>query len=271
MPTLHWLTRDQDVQTVKGVPYRLLEEVSALAAGDANTGNMLIQGDNLEALKALLPFYAGRVKCVFIDPPYNTRSAFEHYDDNLEHTQWLAMMWPRLNLLRDLLSEDGSIWVSLDDNEGHYLKVLMDEIFGRKNFVSTVIWQKADSPRNSARQFSSDHDYIFVYAKNEEWQPKRLPRSEQANSIYSNPDNDVRGPWLPGDPYANKPYSRGQYSIAGPTGRIFTPPAGRYWRISEDRLRELDADGRVWQRTPEHQAVPLRGFRSGCADVLVKG
>ena len=118
MPILNWLTRDEDIRTAQHVPYRLLEEVPDLSAGDGGAGNMLIQGDNLEALKALLPFYAGRVKCIYIDPPYNTRSAFEHYDDNLEHTQWLAMMWPRIELLRDLLAEDGSIWVSIDDNEG---------------------------------------------------------------------------------------------------------------------------------------------------------
>ncbi len=122
MPILRWLTRDQDIGAAKRVPYRLLEEAPEISAGDHGASNMLIQGDNLEALKALLPFYAGQVKCIYIDPPYNTRSAFEHYDDNLEHTQWLAMMWPRLELLRDLLVEDGSIWVSIDDNEGHYLR-----------------------------------------------------------------------------------------------------------------------------------------------------
>src|SRR5882757_7715810 len=202
MPILQWLTREQDLSAADKTPYRLLEEVPDLGAGDREAGNMLIHGDNLDALKALLPFYAGQVKCIYIDPPYNTRSAFEHYDDNLEHTKWLSMMWPRLELLCALLSEDGSIWVSLDDNEGHYLKVIMDEIFGRNNFVSTVVWQKADSPRNSARQFSSDHDYVFVYSRNDQWQPKRLPRTDEANSIYTNPDDDPRGVWIPGDPYA---------------------------------------------------------------------
>jgi adenine-specific DNA-methyltransferase len=132
MPILHWLTRDEDVQAATKVPYRLLEEAPELGHGDPNAGNMLIQGDNLDALKALLPFYAGQVKCIYIDPPYNTRSAFEHYDDNLEHSQWLAMIWPRLELLRELLAEDGSIWMSIDDNEASYLKVIMDEIFGRR-------------------------------------------------------------------------------------------------------------------------------------------
>lgn len=247
MPILDWMTRAEDVRAAAGVPYRLLEAVPDLDGGDADAANMLIQGDNLDALKALLPYYKGAVKCIFIDPPYNTRTLVAaHYDDNLEHSQWLAMIYPRLVLLRELLAEDGSIWVSIDDNEGHYLKVVMDEVFGRANFIDTVIWEKADSPRNSARQLSSDHDYIFGYSRREDWAPRRLPRTEAANSIYSNPDNDPRGPWLPGDPYANKPYSRGLYSINGPTGRTFQPPAGRYWRVSEDRLRELDADGRVW-------------------------
>ncbi|MBK6599291.1 MAG: site-specific DNA-methyltransferase [Proteobacteria bacterium] len=149
MPLLHWLTRDKDIHEATRTPYRLLEQVASQSHGDPDTGNMLIQGDNLDALKALLPYYAGKVKCIFIDPPYNTRSAFDHYDDNLEHTQWLAMMYPRLELLRQLLAEDGSIWVSIDDNEGHYLKVVMDEVFGRANFVSSFVWQKVDSPNDN--------------------------------------------------------------------------------------------------------------------------
>ena len=163
MPTLHWLTRDEDVGAASRAPYRLLEEAPELSAGEAEAGNMLIQGDNLEALKALLPFYAGRVKCVYIDPPYNTRSAFAHYDDNLEHAKWLAMMWPRLELLRDLLADDGSIWVSTDNAEGAYLKVLLDEIFGRSNFVTTCIWQQRTT-RENRKVFSEDHEYMHVYS-----------------------------------------------------------------------------------------------------------
>lgn len=268
MPILKWLTRDEDIQASKNVPYRLLEEVPKLSYGDKDTGNMLIQGDNLEALKALLPFYAGQVKCIYIDPPYNTQSAFEHYDDNLEHTKWLSMMWPRLELLKEFLSEDGSIWVSIDDNEAHYLKALMDEIFGRQCFVTTVIWEKADSPRNSARQFSSDHDYILVFAKNQNWIPNRLPRTEKANSIYSNPDNDPRGPWLPGDPYANKPYSKGTYSIQGPTGREFSPPPGRFWRISEEKLWQFDEDGRIWWGPTGNARPSIKRYLSEVSDLV---
>ena len=158
MPQLTWLGDAQAKQAARQVPYRLLETLSQ--HGEPSAPNWLIQGDNLDALKALLPFYAGRVKCIFIDPPYNTKSAFEHYDDNLEHSQWLSMMYPRLELLRDLLAEDGSIWVTIDDNEGHYLKVLMDEVFGRDGFISSVIWRKNYAPKSSARHFSVDHDYI---------------------------------------------------------------------------------------------------------------
>ena len=154
MPTLNWLTRREDEQTAGKAPYRLLEPVAELSSGDPAAGNMLIHGDNLDALKALLPFYAGRVKCIYIDPPYNTRSAFTHYDDNLEHSQWLAMIYPRLELLRDLLAEDGSIWVSIDDNEGHYLKVVMDEVFGRGNFVADGdLAERTTLPNQSAAYF----------------------------------------------------------------------------------------------------------------------
>jgi adenine-specific DNA-methyltransferase len=196
---------------------------------DDTFDNRLIFGDNLLALKALEHELTGKIKCVFIDPPYNTGSAFEHYDDGLEHSIWLSLMRERLELLRRLLTSDGSIWITIDDNEAHYLKVLCDEVFGRAMFVANVIWEKADSPRNSARQFSTDHDHLLVFSRNPDWTPKKLERTEEANSIYANPDDDPRGPWLPGDPYANKPYSRGTYAMVGPTGRTFSPPPGRYW------------------------------------------
>jgi adenine-specific DNA-methyltransferase len=248
MPTLHWLTRDDDLRAAATVPYRLLEEVPALGYGDAETGNMLIQGDNLDALMALLPFYAGQVKCVYIDPPYNTRSAFEHYDDNLEHTKWLAMMWPRLELLRDLLSEDGSIWISIDDNEAHYLKVVMDEVFGRKNFITNVVWRKNYSPKSSARHFSEDHDHILVFARNADaWVPNPMPRTEKQDKAYKNLDNDSRGPWKSSDLSARNFYSLGKYAITSPGGRVIAgPPGGNYWRVSEENFWKLVADNRIW-------------------------
>ena len=274
MPTLDWLNRAQAFTTAARVPYRLLEEVSVHSAAvqdDADTappaqadllqpqekapdrssptsGNLLIQGDNLEAIKALLPFYRGQVKCIFIDPPYNTKSAFEHYDDNLEHAQWLSMMLPRLQLLRELLSEDGSIWVTIDDNEGHYLKVLMDEVFGRGNFVTTVLWRKNYSPKSTARHFSEDHDYVIVYAKHaDSWIPNLMPRTEKQDKAYKNPDKDSRGPWKPGDLSARNFYGAGTYPITTPNGRFIQgPPNSMFWRVSEPKLRELDGDNRIW-------------------------
>jgi len=162
------MTRETDVTAHDRVAYRMLEAVPALDGGTRDPGNMLIQGDNLDALKALLPYYKGRVKCIYIDPPYNTRSAFEHYDDNLEHSKWLAMIYPRLTLLRDLLSDDGSIWVSIDDNEGHYLKVAMDEVFGRRNFRTTFIWKKVDSPNDNKVAITPDHEFVLCYEKKQE-------------------------------------------------------------------------------------------------------
>lgn len=261
MPFLDWVNKNEARQSAAEVPFHLLRQESA--HGDVtgtNADNLLIQGDNLLALKALIPFYAGRVKCVFIDPPYNTQSAFEHYDDRLEHSQWLSLMYPRLVLLRELLANDGSIWVSLDDNEAHYLKVLMDEVFGRSCFVANLVWEKADSPRNSARQFSADHDHVLVYSRLPDWQPQRLPRTDESNAIYSNPDEDSRGDWIPGDPYANKPYSKRLYTISGPTGRSFSPPPGRFWRVSEEKLRALDAEGRIWWGRPGMHDQASRGI-----------
>ena len=170
MPLLSWHNRDEDLTRAARVPYRLLEPVAGLSYGDPDSPNMLIEGDNLDALKALLPYYAGQVKCVFIDPPYNTRSAFEHYDDNLEHSQWLSMMYPRLELLRELLSEDGSIYAAIDYNEAHYLKVLMDEIFGRQNFQREIIWRIGwlSGYKTMANNYIRNHDTILYYSKNAE-------------------------------------------------------------------------------------------------------
>lgn len=163
MPILHWLTRDRDVKAADAVPYRLLERDAALSAGAPGSGNMLIQGDNLEALKSLLPNYRGQVKCIYIDPPYNTRSAVSvHYDDTLEHSQWLAMIYPRLELLQKLLAEDGSIWVSIDDHEGHYLKIVMDEVFGRGSFIASPVWQKRYS-RENREAIGDVHEYLLAY------------------------------------------------------------------------------------------------------------
>ena len=262
MPILQWLNRDESIAAAGKAAYRILEDDPSLSYGD-DSPNLLVHGDNLEALKALLPYYAGQVKCIYIDPPYNTRSAFEHYDDNLEHSTWLQMMYPRLELLRELLREDGSIWVSIDDNEAHYLKVIMDEVFGRKNFVDTIIWQKIYTVKNSARYFSDMHDYILVYAKDKEkWTRKLLPRSEELNETYSNPDNDPRGPWTTNAVQARNFYSLGSYEIVCPDGRKISPPVGTFWRVSQENFLALVADNRVWWGKANNAVPRIKKFLS---------
>lgn len=209
--------------------------------------NRLIFGDNLLALKALEQEFSGNVKCVFIDPPYNTGSAFTHYDDGLEHSIWLGLMRDRLEIIRSLLSEDGSLWITIDDNEAHYLKVLCDEIFGRKNFLNTVCWEKVYTLKNTAKHFSEMHDFVLVYAKNIErvfFQP--LPRGEKQNQSFTNRDSDPRGPWLDSAVHARNFYSKGSYTVTSPSGKQFSPPPGRYWTVSEENFHALDADNRIW-------------------------
>jgi len=247
MPILQWLTRETDLQASLTVPYRLLNSIAELSAGEPSE-NMLIQGDNLEALKALLPFYAGKVKCIYIDPPYNTRSAFEHYDDNLEHTQWLAMIYPRLELLRDLLAEDGSIWVSIDDNEAHYLKVVMDEVFGRGNFIASNVWQKRYS-RENREAIGDVHEYVFVYAKSPDaFKAGRnlVPLTEEQAKIYKNPNNDPMGRWraIPMTAQGWRPNQ--MYEVITPTGVVHRPPEGRCWSMVESEFKKLLVLGRVY-------------------------
>lgn len=225
--------------------------------------NMLIFGDNLLALKALSTDdrYRGKVKCIFIDPPYNTGSAFEHYDDGIEHSLWLSMMRERLELLRELLSEDGSIWISIDDNEAHYLKVLCDEIFGRKNFISNVIWQKKYAPANDSKWLSGSHDHVLVYALNKDiWRPNKLPRSEESNSAYKNPDNDIRGLWR-ADNYTSSKNSEERpnlyYPITNPnTGEEVWPSRNRVWAYSKDRHEENLRAGLVYWGKDGRSRVP---------------
>ena len=209
--------------------------------------NRLIFGDNLLALKALEQEFTGKIKCIYIDPPYNTGSAFTHYDDGIEHSLWLSLMRDRLEILRRLLAEDGSIWISIDDNECHYLKVMMDEMFGRANFVASIIWQKVFTVKNSARHFSDMHDYVLVFAKDlARWQRNLMPRSAELDASYSNPDDDPRGAWTTNAIQARNFYGAGTYEISSPSGKIFRPPTGTYWRVSERTFEELNADGRVW-------------------------
>ena len=209
--------------------------------------NMLIHGDNLLALKALEAEYSGQIKCIYIDPPYNTGNAFEHYDDGYEHSIWLSLMRDRLEILKNLLADDGSIWISLDDNEQAYCKVLCDEIFGRKNFVCNVIWQKKFSPQNDAKWLSDNHDFIIVYAKNKEiWRPNLLPRSLDMDARYKNLDDDPRGAWTSGDMLRKDVQKSGLYSVTAPDGTVYNPPSGRSWRFPEYKYKELLADNKIW-------------------------
>ena len=226
---------------------RILIEDKSKSYGDPDTENMLIHGDNLLALKALENKFRGRVKCIYIDPPYNTGSAFAQYDDNLEHSIWLSMIRKRLLILKELLSEDGTIWISIDDDEQAYLKVLCDEIFMRSNFVSNVIWEKKFSPQNDAKWLSDSHDFILVYAKNKNlWKPNLLPRTAGMNSRYKNPDNDPRGPWTSSDFTARTYSGNTDYPITTPSGRVVTPTKSRSWISSKEEFDRLVSDNRIW-------------------------
>ena len=210
--------------------------------------NMLIHGDNLLALKALEQDYTGKVKCIYIDPPYNTGNAFEHYDDGLEHSIWLSLMRDRLEILKRLLAEDGSIWISLDDNEQAYCKVLCDEIFGRANFVCNVIWQKKYSPANDAKWFSDNHDFILVYAKNKiVWRPNLLPRSEEQNKYYKYDDNDGRGLWRSDNVLVKTFSPSGVFPIVNPnTGVEYYPPKGSCYRFNEETAKRMLTENRFY-------------------------
>ena len=231
--------------------------------GLSHHDNLLIHGDNLLALKALEQPYAGKVKCVFIDPPYNTGSAFTHYDDGVEHSLWLSLMRDRLEAIRTLLAEDGSLWITIDDNEAHYLKVLCDEVFGRGNFVANAIWQKKYAPQNDAKWLSDSHDHILIFAKNKNiWRPNLLPRTDDMNSLYKNPDKDPRGLWM-SDNMSVKTYSSAtDYPITTPSGRIVNPPSSRCWAFSKDKLAELIADNRIWFGTKGDGVPRIKRFLS---------
>ncbi|MDR4475310.1 MAG: site-specific DNA-methyltransferase [Nitrospira sp.] len=285
MPTLTWIGKEAVVNHHQQVPFHLLKDVPERACGEPGDGNLIVQGDNLVALKALLPYYAGQVKCIYIDPPYNTGNEGWVYNDNVNspvirewlgkvvgkegetldrHDRWLCMMYPRLALLRQFLREDGAIFISLDDNEIHTLRYAMDDIFGSTNFITTVLWQKVYSPKNSARHFSEDHDYIVVYAKKAEtWKPNLVPRSEDQDSAYKNRDNDPRGAWKTSDLSARNPYSEGLYSVKCPSGRVINgPPTGRYWTISKDKFEVFDTDNRIWWGKTGNSIPQLKRFLS---------
>ena len=232
--------------------------------------NRLIFGDNLLALKALEQEFTGKVKCVFIDPPYNTGSAFTHYDDGLEHSIWLGLMRDRLEIIKRLLSDDGSLWITIDDNEAHYLKVLCDEVFGRGNFIANAIWQKKFSPQNDAKWLSDNHDHILIYAKHKEiWRPNLLERSELADSRYSNPDNDPRGAWASSDMSVRTYSEATDYPITTPSGKIVKPAESRCWSVSQDKFEELVKDNRIWFGKSGSNVPRIKTFLSEVKQGLV--
>jgi adenine-specific DNA-methyltransferase len=250
-------------------------EVGKVRAAD----NLLIRGDALNALTSLsrLPEFAseylGRVRLAYLDPPFNTQQSFLQYDDALEHSVWLTMIRDRLLEIRGLLAPNGSVWVHLDDSEMAHCRVVMDEIFGRENFLATVIWQRRFDPRNTAQHISADHDFILVYAKDVNvCRFNQLVRTEAMTAAYTNPDDDPRGPWRRGDLAARNAYSLGLYPIITPSGReIDGPPSGSYWRISADKLAELDADGRIYWGSKGDSRPYIKRFLSEVSAGRVPG
>ena len=290
MPTLNWIGKEAVINHHLDVKFRLLRDVPELGCGDPGTGNLIVEADNLVGLKALLPYYAGKVKCVCIDPPYNTGNEGWAYNDNVNspairkwigdtvgkegetldrHDRWLCMMYPRLALLREFLSEDGSIWVFLDDNEIHALRYLMED--AQFQFIATVIWQKNFAPKNSAKHLSEDHDYVAIFAKNaESWRPNLVTRSDDAIARYKNPDGDKRGLWTSGDLQARNYYGDGTYPITCPSGRVIEGPGkGMYWRFSKANFLKLDNEGRIWWGASGDNMPRLKRYLSDVKDGIV--
>jgi adenine-specific DNA-methyltransferase len=280
MPTLDWLHRDAAFRIADAVPYRTLDPVSA--HGDGSAHNLLVHGDNLQALKALLPLYRAQVKCIFIDPPYNTKSAFEHYDDNLEHSQWLSMMLPQLQLRREFLREDGSLWVHLDDNEAHYNKVLLDEVFGRRNFIADVCWQKSYAVRSNAEFISTSVEHIVVFAKSRSsLSLGTFGRSAEQLARFENPDDDPRGPWQSvtmtislmsgarGRQFAKTGQSANVYRVVSPAGVPFDPPARRCWSRAPAEFDRLNAEGRIWWGRDGKSPPRMKMFLSESDDSVI--
>lgn len=272
---------------------KTLRPVRAESVDFDTTKNLFIEGDNLDALKLLQESYLGKIKLIYIDPPYNTGRDFIYDDDFAEstasflersgqvddegvrlvantdangryHSDWLSMMYPRLKLARNLLKDDGVIFISIDDHEIDNLRELCDEVFGAQNFVAQIIWQKVYSPKNSAQWFSEDHDYIVCYARDkQQWRPNKLLRTPEMEARYKNPDGDSRGPWKAENMTARNPYSAGLYSVITPSGRVIDgPPKGTYWRISETKFKELDADRRIWWGPDGSNSPAVKRFLS---------
>ena len=296
---MDWPGKRDSLRLIQQPSYATLKPCRDESVDFDTTENLFIEGDNLEVLKLLQKSYYGQVKMIYIDPPYNTGKEFiypDNFSESLDtylqyaglkdsegrtfstntanegrfHTKWLNMMFPRLYLARNLLREDGVIFISIDDNEVENLRRMCDEIFGEENFIATLIWQKVYSPKNSAQFFSEDHDFILVYSRNAEvWRPELLPRSEKALERYKNLDSDERGDWKASDLTARNYYGEGSYEIVGPTGKKFLPTKGNYWRFSKKKFLEMDSDNRIWWG-PDGSSFPAqKRFLSEVKDGVV--
>lgn len=296
MPTLDFKGKQFVYSHHLSVPFRELKVVADKSLPQEGKpasldDNLIIHGDNLEALKALLPTHAGKVDCIFIDPPYNTGNEGWCYNDNVRsplmqewlkksanpvdkedlerHDKWLCMMWPRLTLLKELLAETGSIWITLDDNEFHRLKIVMDEIFGEENFIGTIIWQKKYSTKSDTKYFSEEHDFMAVYSKNPtKFSMGGLERTDSQNASYKNPDNDPRGPWTSGDLLRMESRDYAIYEITSPTGVVSVPPKGSSWRFNKDKIEELIADNRIWFGEDGNSRPRFKRFLSEVQDTI---
>jgi adenine-specific DNA-methyltransferase len=252
---LVWERDEIEAERALNDDYVALQPDLALSHGEAPWKNLIIEGDNFDALRALKMSHKEAIRCIYIDPPYNTGNRDFVYNDRFvdkshrfRHSLWLEFMYQRLTLAKELLADDGVIFVSIDDNELFRLGMLMDRVFGEGNFIANVIWQKSYAPKNSAQHFSTDHEYVICYSQSgPDWHPNLLPRGKGQDDLFSNQDDDPRGPWSSGPLQARNYYGAGLYSITTPSGRVISgPPAGNYWRYSEEKFRELDRDGRIW-------------------------
>ncbi|KLD76824.1 site-specific DNA-methyltransferase [Xanthomonas hyacinthi] len=268
---LVWERDEIEVDQALNDDYVALSLDAGLSHGAAPWGNLIIEGDNYDALRALRMTHKGAIRCIYIDPPYNTGNKDFVYNDRFvdkthrfRHSLWLEFMYRRLQLAKELLADDGVIFVSIDDNELFRLGMLMDRVFGEDNFIANVIWQKVYSPKNTAQHFSDDHEYLAVYARSRQrWQSNPLPRSAEQDRAYKNPDNDPRGPWKASDLSARNFYGAGTYSITSPAGRyIEAPPSGMYWRVSKQKFQELDADRRIWWGKDANNIPAIKRFLS---------
>ena len=306
MPTLTWIGKEKVINHHRDVPFKILEHKYGFNDTDGetqtpiNSGNKIIHGDNLEALKSLLPEYEGKIKCIYIDPPYNTGNENWVYNDNVNHPKikkwleatlkakesgkeaaigiddlarhdkWLCMMYPRLKLLQKLLADDGAIFISIDDNGQANLKLICDEIFGIGNFVNNIIWQKKFSPQNDAQYLSDNHDFIMCYVKSKGlWHRNLLKRTENNNKSYKNPDNDHRGLWASSD-FTVKTYSKEyDYPITTPSGKIINPAKGRCWMTSKDRYEVLKKENRIWFGKKGNNVPRVKKFLNEVQDGIV--